>query len=83
LAKCVEKGVAFYHSGILFSQRVLIEEAYKKGLIKVITSTTALAFGVNLPNFRAVIRDVKRYYPGLGSIYLPVLEVEQMFGPFR
>jgi len=42
LAKCVEKGVAFYHSGILFSQRVLIEEAYKKGLIKVITSTTAL-----------------------------------------
>jgi helicase len=80
LAKCVEKGVAFYHSGILFSQRVLIEEAYKKGLIKVITSTTALAFGVNLPNFRAVIRDVKRYYPGLGSIYLPVLEVEQMFG---
>ncbi len=42
LAKCVEKGVAFYHSGILFGQRVLIEEAYKKGLIKVITSTTAL-----------------------------------------
>jgi replicative superfamily II helicase len=42
LAKCVERGVAFYHSGILFSQRVLIEEAYKKGLIKVITSTTAL-----------------------------------------
>jgi helicase len=80
LSKCVEKGVAFYHSGILFSQRVLIEEAYKKGLIKVITSTTALAFGVNLPNFRAVIRDVKRYYPGIGSIYLPVLEVEQMFG---
>jgi helicase len=80
LAKCVEKGVAFYHSGILFSQRVLIEEAYKKGLIKVLTSTTALAFGLNLPNFRAVVRDVKRYYPGIGSIYLPVLEVEQMFG---
>ena len=80
LAKCVEKGVAFYHSGILFGQRVLIEEAYKKGWIKVITSTTALAYGLNLPTFRAVVRDVKRYYPGLGSIYLPVLEVEQMFG---
>jgi len=37
------------------------------------------SYGVNLPNFRAVIRDVKRYYPGIGSIYLPVLEVEQMF----
>lgn len=80
LAECVRKGVAFYHSGLLFSQRVEIEEAYKKGLIKVITSTTALAAGINMPNFRAVVRDVKRYYPGLGSIYLPVLEVEQMFG---
>jgi len=80
LARCVEKGVVFYHSGILFDQRILVEEAYKKGLIKVITSTTALAYGLNLPNFRAVVRDAKRYYPGLGSIYLPVLEVEQMFG---
>lgn len=80
LAKCVEKGVAFYHSGLLFSQRVEIEEAYKKGLIKVINSTTGLAFGVNLPNFRAVVRDVKRYYPGLGSFFIPVLEVQQMFG---
>jgi len=80
LATCVEKGVAFYHSGLLFEQRVLIEEAYKKGLIKVITSTTALSFGVNLPNFRAVVRDVKRYYPGFGSIFIPVLEVRQMFG---
>lgn len=80
LAMCVKKGVAFYHSGLLFSQRILVEEAYKAGLIKVITSTTALAFGINLPNFRAVVRDVKRYYPGLGSVYLPVLEVEQMFG---
>ncbi len=80
LANCLKKGVAFYHSGLVFFQRVLIEENYKKGLIKVITSTTALAFGINLPNWRAVVRDVKRYYPGLGSIYLPVLEVEQMFG---
>jgi helicase len=80
LARCIEKGVAFYHSGILFPQRILIEEAYKKGLIKIITSTTALAFGINLPTFRVVIRDLKRFYPGLGSFFIPVLEVQQMFG---
>jgi helicase len=38
------------------------------------------SYGINLPNFRAVVRDIKRYQPGLGSIYLPVLEVQQMFG---
>jgi helicase len=80
LARCIRKGTAFYHSGLLLKQRSLIEEVYKRGLIKVIVSTTALAFGVNLPNFRAVVRDVKRYYPGMGSVYLPVLEIEQMFG---
>jgi helicase len=80
LANCIKNGVAFYHSGLVFSQKALIEEAYKKGLIKAITSTTALALGLNLPNFRAVVRDIKRYQPGLGSIYLPVLEVQQMFG---
>ena len=80
LATCVKNGTAFYHSGLLFKQRILVEEAYKEGLIKAICSTTSLAFGINLPNFRAVVRDIKRYYPGLGSVFLPVLEVEQMFG---
>lgn len=80
LVQCIKRGVAFYHSGLLFSQRILIEDNYKKRLIKVLTSTTALASGTNFPNFRSIVRDVKRYYPGLGSIYLPVLEVEQMFG---
>jgi helicase len=80
LAKCVVNGSAFFHSGLLRRQRNLIAKAYKDGILKVISSTTALAFGINLPNFRAVIRDVKRYLPGEGSIFLPVLEVQQMFG---
>jgi len=80
LAEVIKGGVAFYHSGLLFEQRKLIEEAYKKGLIKAITSTTALGAGVNLPNFRSVVCNVKRYVPGLGSVFLPVLEVWQMFG---
>jgi len=80
LAKCVKNGVAFHHSGLLHKQRVLIEENFRKGLIKVIVATPTLAMGVNLPSFRVIVRDVKRYYPGVGAVYLPVLEVHQMFG---
>lgn len=80
LAKCIRGGVAFYHAGLASKQKILIEEGYKKGILKVITSTTALAYGLNMPNFRAVVRDVKRFYPGMGSVFLPVLEVQQMFG---
>ena len=80
LAHCLINGSAFFHAGLVPKQKELISEAYKNGLLKVLTSTTALAYGVNLPNFRAVVRDVKRYQPGIGSVYLPVLEVQQMFG---
>ena len=80
LASCVKNGVAFHHAGLLGKQKRLIEEKFREGLIKVIVATPTLAFGVNLPSFRVVIRDAKRYYPGLGAIYIPVLDYKQMAG---
>lgn len=80
LAKCIRNGSGFHHSGLLFKQRVLVEENFKKGLIKVIVATPSLAYGVNLPSFRVVMRDLKRYYPGIGAVFIPVLEVHQMLG---
>ncbi|MFH8119320.1 MAG: DEAD/DEAH box helicase [Candidatus Aenigmatarchaeota archaeon] len=80
LASCVKNGVAFHHAGLLGKQKRLIEDKFKQGLIKIIVATPTLAFGVNLPSFRVVIRDVKRYYPGIGSVYIPVLDYKQMSG---
>jgi len=79
-AEIVRRGVAFHYSGLLYKQRRLIEEGFRRGLIKVIVATPSLAYGVNLPSFLVGIKDVRRYYPGVGSVYLPVLEVEQMMG---
>ena len=80
LAKCIKNGVAFHHAGLMPKQKRLIEDNFKSGLIKVIAATPTLAYGVNLPAFCAVIRDAKRYYPGIGSIYIPVLEYKQFVG---
>lgn len=80
LAQCVINGTAFHHAGLLGKQKRLIEDNFRKGLIKIITSTPTLALGVNLPAFRVVIRDAKRYYDGIGSSYIPVLEYKQMTG---
>jgi replicative superfamily II helicase len=80
LAKCVKNGTAFHHSGLLFKQRCLIEDNFREGLIKVLAATPSLSFGVNLPSFRVIIRDLKRYYPGFGAVFIPVLEVHQMLG---
>lgn len=79
-AEIIKRGVAFHHAGLLYKQKKLIEENFRKGLIKIIVATPTLAYGINIPAFLVAVKDVRRYYPGIGSIYLPVLEVEQMFG---
>ncbi|MFB6075906.1 MAG: helicase-related protein, partial [Candidatus Aenigmatarchaeota archaeon] len=80
LAKCVRKGSAFHHAGLQNGQKTLIEDAFRDKLLKIISATPTLAMGINLPAWRVMIRDAKRYYPGKGSKYIPVLEYQQMSG---
>jgi len=80
LSACIKKGVAFHHAGLMNAQKRMIEEKFREGLIKVIVATPTLALGVNLPAFRVVIRDARRYYPGIGTVYIPVLEYKQFVG---
>jgi len=79
LAMCVKKGIAFHHAGLAAKQREMIEDAFREGAIKVICSTPTLAAGLDLPAFRTVLKDLKRFgYHGLS--YIPVLEYLQMAG---
>ncbi len=80
LSSCILNGVAFHHAGLVSRQKELVEETFRKGLIKVICATPTLAMGVSLPAFRVVVRDIKRYYPGVGMVYIPVLEYKQLVG---
>ncbi len=80
LSNCVKNGVAFHHAGLLSQQKKIIENEFRKGLIKAIVATPTLAMGVNLPAFRVMIRDAKRYYAGYGSRYIPVMEYKQFVG---
>jgi len=80
LGKVLSKSIAFHHSGLNNSQRNFIEEGFRSGIIKIICSTTTLGAGLDLPAFRTIIRDLKRFSPGWGSVFIPVLEYEQMAG---
>jgi helicase len=79
LAKVVRHGSAFHHAGETSRQKKLVEDSFRSGLLKVISATPTLIYGVNLPAMRVVVRDLKRF-SGFVSEYIPVLEYRQMCG---
>jgi len=80
LADLVARGVAFHNAGLELEVRRLVEDGFRRGLLKVVVSTTTLAAGVNLPARRVVVADYERFDPALGREEIPVLEYRQMAG---
>ncbi len=80
LARCIESGTAFHHAGLRFPERVAVEGAFKKGLLKALTATPTLAAGINLPARRVIIRDLRRFDSNEGNVPIPVLDYKQMAG---
>jgi len=80
LALCLTKGIAFHHAGLHSKQKTIIEDAFKQGVVRIICCTPTLAAGVDLPAYRAIVRDLKRYSGRFGMQYIPVLEYLQMVG---
>ena len=81
LAILVKKGVAFHHAGLNQNCRETIEKEFRKGTIKLLSSTPTLAAGVNLPARRVVISSVNRYNGKIGrNMPISVLEYKQLCG---
>jgi len=79
LAFCLRKGIAFHHAGLIHRQKDIIEQNFRKGIIKIICATPTLAYGMDLPAYRAIIKDLKRYTVH-GLTWIPVLDYMQMSG---
>ncbi len=77
---CIKKGVAFHNAGLSSVQRRIVEQGFKKRLIKCIVATPTLAAGVNIPAQRVIIRDLWRYDTNFGMRPIPILEYKQQAG---
>jgi helicase len=80
LARIMRLGAAFHHAGLKNQERKLVEDCFKRNLLKVIVATPTLAAGVNLPARRVIVRDYRRFEKGRGSHPIPILEYKQMAG---
>ena len=80
LAKVARKGVVFHHAGLNAKQRDIIEDSFRDGTIRIICCTPTLAAGVDLPAFRTILKDLRRYNGRWGYAWIPNLEYQQMSG---
>lgn len=80
LAKCAARGVVFHHAGLAQKQREIIEDEFRKGTIRIIACTPTLAYGVNLPSYRTLLKSMHRYEGRRGLRWIPVLEYLQYAG---
>ncbi len=79
LSEVALRGVVFHHAGLVQKQKTIIENGFRDGKIDIICCTPTLAAGVDLPAFRTIIRDLKRY-SHRGLVWIPVLEYHQQAG---
>ena len=81
LATAVSSGAAFHHAGLPQECREAVEDEFRDGAIKLVSSTPTLAAGINMPARRVVIASVTRYDPSLGyNTPISVMEYKQLCG---
>lgn len=75
LEETLPSGVAYHHAGLTVEEREIIESCYRKGLLRVLTATSTLAAGVNLPARRVIFRQ-----PRIGCDFIDGTRYKQMAG---
>ncbi|XP_022856955.1 helicase and polymerase-containing protein TEBICHI-like isoform X2 [Olea europaea var. sylvestris] len=75
LEETLPLGVAYHHAGLTVEERETVETCYRKGLVRVLTATSTLAAGVNLPARRVIFRQ-----PRIGRDFIDGTRYKQMAG---
>ena len=59
---------AVHHAGMTRKDRTLVEELFADGHVQVLVSTATLAWGVNLPAHKVIIKGTQASHPLLANL---------------
>lgn len=79
LKRFLLRGVAIHHAGMLPGQKLLVEELFALGLVKVLYATETFAVGINMPA-KSVCFNTLEKYDGRVFRYLHTKEYFQLAG---
>ncbi|MEO7015833.1 MAG: DEAD/DEAH box helicase [Leifsonia sp.] len=57
----LERGVAAHHAGLLPAFKVVVEELFRRKLVKVVFATETLALGINMPARTVVLEKLEKF----------------------
>ncbi len=57
LIELIRQGVGFHHAGLNHDSRELVEDAFRRGFLKVVCCTTTLSAGIDTPARLVILRD--------------------------
>jgi ATP-dependent RNA helicase HelY len=60
-AEALSRGIAAHHAGMLPAFKECVEEAFVRGLVKVVFATETLALGINMPARSVVLEKLVKY----------------------
>ncbi|SBS86872.1 RNA-helicase, putative [Plasmodium ovale curtisi] len=76
-----EYGCTIHHAGMSRSDKILVENLFKKKVFNVLCCTSTLAWGVNLPVHTVIIKGTNYFSSESGKIEdLDILDINQIFG---
>ena len=65
----LERGFASHHAGLLPAFKVVVEQLFQEGLVKVVFATETLALGINMPARSVVLEKLTKWN---GSVHAPI-----------
>lgn len=75
----LERGVAAHHAGLLPAFKEVVEELFKRKLVKVVFATETLALGINMPA-RTVVLEKMQKFNGEARVQITSGEYTQLTG---
>ncbi|XP_037294374.1 probable ATP-dependent DNA helicase HFM1 [Manduca sexta] len=79
LQSLIMSGVGCHHAGMLYEERMNIEQSFRNRDLPILITTTTLAMGVNLPAHLVIIKNTQQYVNGAYQEY-SISTVLQMVG---